>query len=550
MEKKRSVLIGPILLLITAFLWGTTLIAQKLGSDYVGPFTYNTYRFTISGVLLLAYFFIRKKIKKYDHTEQLTNIRHDRIRRNKIIIYSLLVGLSLFMGATLQQFGIKYTDPGKAGFLSSTYMLMVPIIGLFFKKKIKIYVWICVAIALVGSYLITYKSGDGFQIGDLIILISALGYALQIVFVDKVGKYVNTIFLSALQLLMTGLLSFILKIIFEPFDFVAFKGAFFAILYAAVFSGCIAFTFQIFGQKTTPPTIASMIMSLESVFSLLASVVILHETMALKEWIGSGLIFGSIILYQLIFNLGAKKNMKKITCFIFALIISIFLISCTNKSEKTKEVPTPTYATVTTEEVPTPSPKTDVPPETSGYIEPTPLIVTNLEVINKSVNYDVKHFNIYDLKILVTYSDSHTIEINLNDDIIDIHDFSNIGYYNLNISYEGFSINYGFALVDVVPPREFSVLFYVDGELYRSFTVLEGEGITDVPEVPEKTGYDGSWDILDFSIIYEDLVVNAIYEENDVMKIRASATPVGRRRTGVCRFVRAARTIRARGFRA
>ena len=510
MEKRKNKIIGPLLLLITAFLWGTTLIAQKLGSNYVGPFTYNFYRFTISGIILIVVFFIKRKISKKNNNEEIDNNLEPKSKR-WIYVNAILVGVCLFIGASLQQFGIKLTTPGKAGFLSSTYMLMVPIIGIIFRKHIKYYVWVCVAIALVGSFLISYKYGDGFQIGDIVILISTLGYALQIIFVDRVGKYVDGIFLSALQLLITGLLSFILKVIFEPFSFEAFKSAFFAIMYAVVFSGCIAFTFQILGQRTTPPTIASMIMALESVFSLLASVVVLHETLTMKEWFGSALIFGSIVLYEIMGKFEEKLKMKKLSVLILLFLLPLFLISCTNK-EKTKIQPE-------TENIPTiVNPIETIVNPTETIVNPTEtetlIYVTEISLKNEIKEIDIDEFNINDLIIIIKYSDDSIKEVNVTTEMVDNTNFI-LGDNEIKISYEGLTINYSFTLY-----KNYTVKFYVEEELIYEITVRSGEGITDVPAVPNRTGYDGSWNILDLSIITEDLIVRAVYEENDVMKIR------------------------------
>ena len=295
---------GSIILIITAILWGTTFVAQSLGSDYVGPFTYNACRFIITGIILSVVSVIISKNKKDE-----INKPENKKSNIWIILMSIGVGISLFFGATFQQIGIDMTkSASKSGFITTIYIVLVPVLGLLLKKKVKPHIWICLFVALTGSYLISIDGEFNIEIGDILTLICALSFAAQIVIIDIVNPHINCIKLSAIQFVIAGVLSFIIMLITEGIDLSDIYQALPAILYAAIFSGCIAFTLQIIGQKYTEPTLASMIMSLENVVALISGVIILHEQLTTRTIIGCSLIFIAIIFAQLnIFNKKAKN---------------------------------------------------------------------------------------------------------------------------------------------------------------------------------------------------------------------------------------------------
>lgn len=296
---------GPIILFITALFWGTTFVAQSLGSDYVGAFTYNALRFITTGVILFIITIIRSKNNKKE--EQII----DKKQMVKIYILATLVGIFIFLGATFQQLGIQYTkSPAKSGFISTLYMVFVPIIGLCFKKKINKIIWLFLFIALVGSYLIAIDKEFNVELGDILTLICAVSFAFQIVFVDLVNPYMDSIKLSAIQFMIAGVLSTIIMLCTETIDFNLIYKALPAIMYAAIFSGCIAFTLQIEGQKYTNPTIAAMIMGLESVIALISGLIILKDIPTPRVTIGCILIFVAVILAQIDFESLKKKSTK------------------------------------------------------------------------------------------------------------------------------------------------------------------------------------------------------------------------------------------------
>lgn len=292
---------GPLILLITAFLWGTTFVAQSLGSDHVGAFTYNAGRFIITGIILLIISLIRKrKVKEYIPTTKPISW---------IFIMAICVGVALFLGATFQQLGINITkSPSKSGFISSLYMVFVPIIGYVIKKRPKPIIWLFLVIAIIGSYLISVTGSLTFELGDILTLICAMMFAVQIVLVDVINPYIDSIKLSAIQFLVAGFLSIIFMLFTEEVNFYNIYMALPAIMYAAIFSGCIAYTFQIIGQKYTEATVATMIMSLESVFALISGVIILKEELTLRLIIGCSLIFIAVICAQVDFSKLFKKK--------------------------------------------------------------------------------------------------------------------------------------------------------------------------------------------------------------------------------------------------
>ena len=312
MSSKKKML-GPILLLITAILWGLTFVSQKMGSDYVGPCIYNALRFLVCGIVMMCFYFVSKIFTRNKKVEEET-VENKTKYDKKVIIFSLLVGVFLFFGATFQQLGITLTkNASKTGFISATYIVIVPIICLIiFKERVRKLIWLYLVISLVGFFLISVKDGFSLEVGDAFTLLSALGYALQITFISRVASKVNGVYLAFIQFLICGLLSLAFALVFETIDFSRIVDALPSIMFAAIFSGCIAFTLQIYGQKYTNPTIASMIMSLESVFSLIFSMIILKELLTTKEFIGSALIFASIILAQIDFKEIREKKKEKL----------------------------------------------------------------------------------------------------------------------------------------------------------------------------------------------------------------------------------------------
>ena len=282
---------GPLILLLCSFLWGTTFVAQTIGSNTVGPYTFTGLRFLISGVILFIVFLIIKG-KSY-------SFKIDK----KILLFAILTGIALATASILQQFGIEKTkSAGKSAFITSLYIVFVPIFSIILGNKIKPISLIAVLIALIGSYLIATKGKLVFVIGDIYIFLCAIFFSFQILLVDYTSKHLDSILLCSIQFLVTGIIGTVFMFIFETPTIGAIKESIFPILYSAIISGCFAYLFQIIGQKTTNPTLASLIMGLEAVFALLAGIVVLNEHLTLKEGIGCVLLFISIVIPQINFQ--------------------------------------------------------------------------------------------------------------------------------------------------------------------------------------------------------------------------------------------------------
>lgn len=289
---------GSLILFLAALLWGTTFVVQRLATEFVGPFTFIFFRSIIAVILLFVISFItEKKIKVADGME-----------KKKVMMYACLAGGSLFIASTLQQIALADISASKAGFITSIYIIFVPIIGLFFKHKIKNYIWICVGIALIGSYLLSATSGFSFGFGEILCLIGSVFFALQIILVDKSCKFLNPYKYCMIQLAVVAAFAFVMMITIERPSFESIKKAFIYILYAGVLSSCFAYSLQIVGQNYAEPTIASLVMSLESVISLISGVLFLEEIMSDREIIGSILIFVSVIVSQLPFEKLIRKK--------------------------------------------------------------------------------------------------------------------------------------------------------------------------------------------------------------------------------------------------
>ena len=281
---------GCIILLVAAILWGSTFVAQRNGALYVGPFTFTFFRSIIAVIILafITYFTDRKYFKE-----------EDNINNKKFYFFASFAGLAMFLASILQQAGLQTISASKSGFLTSLYIVFVPLIGLFLKKKVQIYIWFCVICSLIGSYLLSATSGFVFSKGEVITIICAIFFALQIIFIDKASGNNNPYKLCLIQMGVVATLSFVLMVTVEKPSFNSILKAAPYVLYAGIFSSCIAYTMQVIGQKYTEPTLASLVMSLESVFGLIFGFIILKESLLNKEIVGCILIFLSVIISQI-----------------------------------------------------------------------------------------------------------------------------------------------------------------------------------------------------------------------------------------------------------
>lgn len=300
----KFVLRQSLILFTAALIWGFTFVAQSVGMDYVGPYTFIATRNIIALFVLLPVAAIMDK-----HSKRQQSLSPSAQKKNHRLLFfgGICCGICLFLGSTLQQFGVRETTVGKAGFISALYMVMVPVIGIFLGKKTGIRLWFAVILAAAGMYLLCMKKGDfHLQPGDLYLFACAIVFSFQILSVDHFSPLVDGVKLSCVQTLTNAVLGTIMMVLFEHPDFHSILAAWMPIVYAGALSSGIGYTFQIIGQKDLNPTIASLIMSLESVISALAGWLLLHQTLSARELTGCALTFFAIILIQL--PVGAKKK--------------------------------------------------------------------------------------------------------------------------------------------------------------------------------------------------------------------------------------------------
>ncbi|MBO5207988.1 MAG: DMT family transporter [Lachnospiraceae bacterium] len=297
------------LLFLTALIWGVAFVAQSAGMDYVGPFTFNAVRSLIGGIVLIPCIWILDRWKKKSgeaqtevdgqkFREQSTKVESDRAKRD-LIIGGTSCGVLLFIASNFQQFGIQYTTVGKAGFVTALYIVIVPILGIFLHRKAGAKIWLGVTLALCGLYLLCMQGNFSLQKGDFLVLLCAFSFSFHILVVDYFSPKADGVKMSCIQFLVCGILSAICMFLFETPQISLVLAAWLPILYAGVMSCGVAYTLQIVGQKGMNPTIASLILSMESVVSVLAGWIILHETLSAKELMGCVLMFAAIILAQL-----------------------------------------------------------------------------------------------------------------------------------------------------------------------------------------------------------------------------------------------------------
>lgn len=286
---------NPIMLLTTAVIWGVAFVAQSVGMDYIGPFTFNCVRNIIGGFVLIPCIWFLKQWKEKEGVPE----REEPKKDNKtLFIGGICCGLALCLASNMQQIGIQYTTVGKAGFITALYIIIVPIMGIFLKKKCGIRVWISVLIALAGFYLLSVKEGFRLEAADAYLLCSAVLFSIHILVIDYFSPKADGVKMSCIQFFVCGILSGVVMLFAEEPNPENIFAAWLPILYAGVLSCGVAYTLQIVGQKDFNPTIASLILSLESVFSALAGWVILKQALSGRELLGCALIFCAIILTQ------------------------------------------------------------------------------------------------------------------------------------------------------------------------------------------------------------------------------------------------------------
>lgn len=316
-QVKTHKLRNTFFLFLTAMIWGAAFVAQSVSMDYIGPFTFICLRSVIGGLFLIPVIIVLDGIRRKSQNESanvvssentLHNIEMDIEKEEKqrlswknkqLIEGGIVCGILLFFANCFQQTGIQYTTVGKAGFITTFYIIIVPLIGLFFKKYCGILTWIGVVIALVGLYFLCITQKLTIQRGDALILCCSVLYAGQILAIDHYNPFVDGVKMSCIQFLTGGVLGAVFMFLFENPSVAMILSAAGPILYTGIMSTGVGYTLQIVGQKGLNPTVAALILSLESVFSALSGYVFLHQVLTTRELIGCVLMFIAIVLAQL-----------------------------------------------------------------------------------------------------------------------------------------------------------------------------------------------------------------------------------------------------------
>lgn len=290
--QRRPARRSGLLLFAAASIWGVAFVAQSVGMDYIGPVTFTWARSVIAAVFLVIYYALF-------HRKNNANNRADGTDWRKAAAGGVICGVLLCSATLLQQFGIMHTSVGKTGFITCFYIIIVPVLGIFLKRRCGLNVWIGACAALVGLYLLSIKEGFYIEKGDLLVFICAFVFAFHIMFVDYFTEAVDSVQLSCIQFITASAVSGILMLITEDVSLSGLMGAAIPLLYAGVMSSGIAYTLQIAGQRGINPAVASLILSLESVVSVIAGFLLLGERLAVRELAGCGLMFAAIIVAQL-----------------------------------------------------------------------------------------------------------------------------------------------------------------------------------------------------------------------------------------------------------
>lgn len=292
---------SSLILLLTATIWGIAFVAQSVGMEYIGPFTFNAIRCVLGGLVLIPVILVLKKKKETGAENQ------EKEDKKTLWAGGIACGVILCIASNLQQFGIMEASVGKSGFFTALYIVMIPVIGIFIGKRPGIKLWFCVALAVVGMYLLCMKDGSfTIERADIMLLLCALVFSFHILVVDYFSPKVDGVKMSCIQFFVCGVLSAVGMLFTETPDISNIQAAWLPLLYAGLLSCGVGYTLQIVGQKGINPVIASLIMSLESVISALAGWVILGQVLSPKEILGCILMFVAIIITQI--PIGNKKT--------------------------------------------------------------------------------------------------------------------------------------------------------------------------------------------------------------------------------------------------
>lgn len=313
-----------VLPILTAFIWGTSFVVQDLCADVIDTFSFNATRSYVAAVVLLIIITVFDRIKK---DKPVLSAAEKKASNRQMWVGGFCCGTALAVASNFQQAGLAAgTDAGKAGFLTALYVVLVPVFGLFFKRKVSLSVWIAVALSVASLYLLCVKGEFTFAAGDLLLLVCAVCFAIHILVIDHFTVTVDGMRLSCVQFLFAALWGTLAKVvcvilglngvgdvsvatsIFAVPDWAAILDCTLPILYMGVFSSGVGYTLQILAQKDSNPTVVTILLSLESVFAVIAGAIILHQQMTGREYLGCILMFAGVVLAQIEFPVKKKQN--------------------------------------------------------------------------------------------------------------------------------------------------------------------------------------------------------------------------------------------------
>lgn len=294
-EINNKQLRANMLLLLTAAIWGFAFVAQRVGSEFIGTFTFNGIRFALGSISLLPLILYLDKSKK-------TNESGNKLITKKIFVSGVLIGAIAYAGSTLQQMGLIYTTAGKAGFITGLYMVIVPIIGIFLGQKIGKNSWFGIGLAVVGLYFLSVNKNCTINYGDLLEIIGSVFWAMHILTVDHFSKKIDPLKLSCIQFATCSILSLASALIFEQITLNSISQALIPILYGGFLSVGIAYTLQVVAQKNANPSHAGIILSMESVFGAIGGALILGENLGIRGYVGCIFIIVGVLISQIKFS--------------------------------------------------------------------------------------------------------------------------------------------------------------------------------------------------------------------------------------------------------
>ena len=295
---KRTSPRSVVMLLATAMIWGSSFVAQSVSMKQIGPFTFNAARSLLAGVCLIPAIFLLDGMRGEEERAKLAPSNWAEWK--ELLVAGLCCGLALGAAASLQQLGIVYTTASKASFLTTLYVVIVPFLGvIFLKQKLPRIIWVCVALALAGLYQLSMSGPMGLELGDSMILLCAAAYAVHILVAAHFSPKVDPVRMSCIQFFTCSIVSCLLMLLTEQPDVNAVLSVWQPIAYAGILSSAVAYTFQVVAQKNCDPTVASLLLSLESVFGALFGSLLLHERLGTRELRGCGLILSAIVLAQI-----------------------------------------------------------------------------------------------------------------------------------------------------------------------------------------------------------------------------------------------------------